>query len=305
MSLFDKIKSPVFLKNDSDTERQLAALQALRQDANGEVLAKIDDEIRQVKAGIAGEKAVRFEFENSHIPMFVLHDLYLEYEGLSAQVDYLIVTRKHQYVIECKNLYGNIAGDFIRTVTYGGHTKKEGIYSPITQNRRHLELIKQIRGAEKKNFLTKTLFEKDFYDNYRSVIVLANPKTILNARYAKKKIREQIIRADQLSAYIRKIDSDPDAVAFSEAQMESLARFFLGIHKEQQTDYTAKFREAIEQQKQAQSVEKEKLSEPQQIVCPKCGASMVKRVAAKGPNTGREFYGCSNYPKCRGIVNIQ
>jgi len=82
--------------------------------------------------------------------MFLLHDLYLEFEGLTAQIDYLIITRKHQFVIECKNLYGNIeinsAGGFTRMVSYGRRTKKKGIYSPITQNRRHLELIKQIRA---------------------------------------------------------------------------------------------------------------------------------------------------------------
>jgi restriction system protein len=32
---------------------------------------------------------------------------------------------------------------------------------------------------------------------------------------------------------------------------------------------------------------------------------MVKRKAAKGANIGKEFYGCSRYPKCRGIVNIK
>ncbi|MEG0441972.1 MAG: topoisomerase DNA-binding C4 zinc finger domain-containing protein, partial [Oscillospiraceae bacterium] len=42
-----------------------------------------------------------------------------------------------------------------------------------------------------------------------------------------------------------------------------------------------------------------------QLVCPKYGSGMVKRKAAKGPNAGMEFYGCSNYPRCRCIINIQ
>ncbi len=37
--------------------------------------------------------------------------------------------------------------------------------------------------------------------------------------------------------------------------------------------------------------------------CPKCGSPMVKRVAKKGTQTGKEFWGCSNYPTCRGIRN--
>jgi len=37
----------------------------------------------------------------------------------------------------------------------------------------------------------------------------------------------------------------------------------------------------------------------EEIKCPQCGGRLVKRVAKKGTNAGREFYGCSNYPKCR------
>ncbi|MPM82902.1 hypothetical protein SDC9_129964 [bioreactor metagenome] len=256
MSLFDRLKEPVFLKDDSEAERQLAALQELREKASGELVDKIDEETNRVNAGIWGEQTVRFELQNSHIPMYILHDLFLEYDGLTAQIDYLIVTRKQTFMLECKNLYGNIeinnAGDFIRTITYGHHAKKEGIYSPITQNRRHLELIKQIRSAEKGNFLTKALFAKCFDENYRLIVVLANPKTVLYDRYAKKEIRQQVIRADQLAEYIRKAIANSKTESNSDKDMESLAQFFLGIHREQETDYTAKFREALEtQQSQA------------------------------------------------------
>ncbi|MEG2634274.1 MAG: topoisomerase DNA-binding C4 zinc finger domain-containing protein [Oscillospiraceae bacterium] len=36
-----------------------------------------------------------------------------------------------------------------------------------------------------------------------------------------------------------------------------------------------------------------------------CGAAMVRRRAVKGANAGGEFWGCSNYPKCRGISSIE
>ena len=34
-------------------------------------------------------------------------------------------------------------------------------------------------------------------------------------------------------------------------------------------------------------------------ICPKCGYSLVKRLAKTGRNAGSEFLGCSNFPKCR------
>ncbi len=35
--------------------------------------------------------------------------------------------------------------------------------------------------------------------------------------------------------------------------------------------------------------------------CPKCGKTMVKRIARQGTNAGNTFWGCSSYPRCRGI----
>jgi restriction system protein len=34
--------------------------------------------------------------------------------------------------------------------------------------------------------------------------------------------------------------------------------------------------------------------------CPRCSTPMVLREARRGPNAGEKFWGCVNYPKCRG-----
>lgn len=63
------------------------------------------------------------------MPMYILHDVYFEYEGFSAQIDYLVFTKKLCFVIECKNLFGDLEvdsdGNFIRAMEFGGKTKKE------------------------------------------------------------------------------------------------------------------------------------------------------------------------------------
>jgi restriction system protein len=38
--------------------------------------------------------------------------------------------------------------------------------------------------------------------------------------------------------------------------------------------------------------------------CPDCGGDMVKRTAKRGANAGKEFLGCSNYPKCKATVHL-
>jgi restriction system protein len=38
--------------------------------------------------------------------------------------------------------------------------------------------------------------------------------------------------------------------------------------------------------------------------CPICKAPMKLRTAKQGPSAGNQFYGCSRYPQCRGIVQV-
>lgn len=38
--------------------------------------------------------------------------------------------------------------------------------------------------------------------------------------------------------------------------------------------------------------------------CPRCNGEMVKRVAKNGARQGQSFYGCAQFPKCRGVVSI-
>ena len=39
-------------------------------------------------------------------------------------------------------------------------------------------------------------------------------------------------------------------------------------------------------------------------ICPRCGSMLVLRTAKKGTNAGKQFYGCSAFPKCRYVKNI-
>lgn len=41
------------------------------------------------------------------------------------------------------------------------------------------------------------------------------------------------------------------------------------------------------------------------VICPKCQSEMIKRVAKKGVRQGQIFYGCSQFPKCRSVINAE
>ena len=39
---------------------------------------------------------------------------------------------------------------------------------------------------------------------------------------------------------------------------------------------------------------------PALVECPTCGSDMILRTAKRGANAGSQFYGCSQFPQCRG-----
>ena len=80
-----------------------------------------------------------------------------------------------------------------------------------------------------------------FEDFYKSVVVLANPKTVLNAKFAKKEIKKKVIRADQLVKYIKDIYVNSKVTPYSEEGLLEWANSFLILHKEVEKDYTGKY----------------------------------------------------------------
>ncbi len=50
------------------------------------------------------------------------------------------------------------------------------------------------------------------------------------------------------------------------------------------------------------AVETDALDAPAAPWCPKCGAAMVDRIARQGKFSGRHFWGCGQYPRCRGVL---
>ena len=250
MGLFSKAEI-IILKETSDADVYLKKLEELLPRAKKDVKEKIQKEIAITKAGIIGEENILFELKNSNMDMVVIRDIYIETrDGLGAQIDFIVVTSKVNFIIECKNLFGNIdidsKGNFVRTIEYGGRKHKEGIYSPITQNERHMTVLKECR-AEDRNMLMAAMVRKTFDLFNKSLVVLANPKTVVNDKYAKKEIKEQVLRADQLIKVIRKMASDSKEISSSKKDMMSIAESLLARNKDERKDYFTKYEELVKE----------------------------------------------------------
>ena len=302
--------TPVFVKSTTSAEIQLQQMR----DLQGRVAEcdrwRLERDIRITEAGIKGESEVAYELRNSHLPIFVLQDLYLECGDLSGQIDFLVIAPHVNIVIECKNLLGNIEvdnrGEFIRTFGKGKYRTRESIYSPITQNERHLQLMREIRMSEV-SAVRAAAIKHYFDDRNKSVIVLANDKTVLSDRFAKREVKQQIIRADALISFIR----DTDAACksndkSSRSEQQKSAEKWLAHHVERPVDVSGKYQLVGDAGEAAANTAGAAVDAVEGDVpaCPKCGKPMVKRTAKRGDRAGKPFWGCPDYPHCRGIVNI-
>lgn len=237
------IKEPTFFRDECDAQMQIEKMEEIKKTVPPEVSKQIEQDIRMLSSGISGENMVAYELKNSYMPILILRDLYLEYKGLTAQIDYVVIDTKFILIIECKKMTEDIevtnTGDFIRLFknSTGKIYKKEGIYSPIVQNERHLELIKHILCDD-----MAIITERKCKDILHSIVVFANPKTIVNIKFAKADIKKSIIRCDQLITHMKNLhDSNKDGHWFPGDTMHRVAEVLMAHHNENVVDYTLKY----------------------------------------------------------------
>lgn len=101
-------------------------------------------------------------------------------------------------------------------------------------------------------------------------------------------------------------DNGLHAIAAHRAQLDADLEF-LGITKpalqrRAAAPATPQYRYSQPQAPQPQPVYQQPRApaQPAGVTCPSCGAPMVRRTARRGYRRGKQFWGCSRYPTCRG-----
>ena len=231
----DTFKDTILYHSGNTLENKIKVLEnKLKNVKSKQEKSYLYEEIQKYKYGIQGENKILYELKNSHIPMYILHDINLEYKDYKAQIDFIILTKKNYYIIECKNLYGNISidnkGNFYRI----NNKNKVGIYNPITQLDRHVNIIRRYI-EDRNNFIGKLIVKKIFDSMYHGIVVLANDNTVVEDKYAPKTVKNKVIRADKLIEYIKYIEKNTDSYASSEKDIISSCNNILALCKKEET----------------------------------------------------------------------
>ena len=213
------MKEAILYYSGETLENKIKELKEKLKSATTEEKQFLESDIKKYELGLKGEKKILYELKHSHVPMYILHDLNITYKNYSAQIDYVIFTRKNCFIFESKSLFGNILidenGDFLRVY----NRKKTALYSPITQLNRHVDIIKQFIYDE--SGLVGKLFIKSNFDNYyRDAVVLTNEFTQIKCLYPEYK--NKVIRLDKVVDYIKKEDKFSHNLPDSESKIKEI-----------------------------------------------------------------------------------
>src|SRR6478735_1854540 len=139
----------MLLKTADDKSRDIDALEGLlrRPEVDARQRRAIQDEIWSIRLGTKAEADAAYEIDfylGDSKKSVVIHDLRIDVDGLTAQIDHLVISRVLEvFVCESKSFTGGVkvneSGEWV-TFRAG---RPIGIPSPVEQNRRHIQVLER------------------------------------------------------------------------------------------------------------------------------------------------------------------
>lgn len=195
----------------------------------------------------------------------VLNDIMFEGDGKTHQIDHVVVSKYGIFVIETKQYNGYVTGsEYDNNWRLQAGKKVIYINNPMRQNYGHVVELSKKLGLDMDKFIP----------------IVCIPST------AKVKVKSKIPVA-------RSYDLDSIIMEYKDESVLEYNKIYEEIKQFNITDRKVK-RNHIVTTKEIINIKKEAMINK----CPLCGGDLVLRKGSRG-----EFFGCSNYPKCRYTKN--
>lgn len=138
---------------------------------NGETDEEYRRRTNNARYGLEGEDRVNYQLNNLYLPLVCLYDVRIEEDFGGAQADFIVISKEKIYILEVKNLYGNVkvtkSGDVIRVIPRKNQIEEEGMDNPFTQTHRQMMMFKRL------------LDNNGYHMEFEYLIVMGNPHTAI------------------------------------------------------------------------------------------------------------------------------
>lgn len=218
-------------------------------------------------------------------------------KGKTSEVDVIMIYKSGIYVLESKNYSGWIFGNendkmWTQTLNAGKRVHKEHFYNPIMQNQTHIKWLREL-----------LIKELGFDITPFSLIVFSERCTLKNITNTNPLVkvvnRYNIVK--EISAY----DGMMGDIVSGEIldKIYNLLKPYTDVDEATKQKHIDNIKNNYKNENKTPAINVNTVNK-EDLVCPKCGAKLVLRTAQKGENSGKQFYGCSSYPKCHYIKNL-
>ena len=270
-----------------------------------------DSLLFETDRGKYGEKLTEQELKKANAVGFegkILRNLYVpKNDGSLAEIDVVYICRKGIIVIESKNYSGWIFGnekDSYWTATLPGGTKNR-FYNPITQNKYHIKYLRDYLNCNDNGF---PMF---------SVIAFSERCELKSIEIQSPNI--YVLKRDKMNVVLHRIWNASDVL--DERGIEALYEILKPltiIDEATKQKHVDRIKETYGTNAQNNSYSGTTALEKMILKmfdipvntktsasnkCPKCGAPLVLRKAQSGAYAGKQFWGCSAFPRCRYTRN--
>jgi len=307
----------MIFKQIDDKSKEIYTLKNLLKLSSSESQKKlIVQDLKTLENGYKAEKDnayyLDFAFEDGERNI-LLHDIRIEHKGRVAQFDHILITRIGIILLESKSFAGLLAinNDNSMTVTYGKSVVKT-FPNPIEQNNRHMKVLNEFI---KDNLEMSARFKLMGGVRIDSRVLIHPHTTVTNDDLPEGFERSDSFATKRLNEVetmsVVKVFGAVSTVLLRE-QTKALSELLVAHHKPIQFDYSKKYR--VSNRVQEQKIDKRD-SIPLEVVkkevekCPRCEeGSLVKRKRKSTKYADKyksdEFYGCSQFPKCKYTQEI-
>ena len=155
----------------------------------------INYQILLYKIGEIGENKVLDELKYSFYPMHIFKDISINIGEFQCQIDFVILTKKSMYLIECKNTKFNVKIDKTGSFYLINEGKKNRTFSVLNQIERQKMILEQLDlGVEIKEM--------------HPIVVYANEETGIEIEDKDALRGIDVINLDRLNSLIREKEKD-------------------------------------------------------------------------------------------------
>ena len=223
--------------------------------------------------GYLGELFVRFmlRVRLDKSTYFSLHNVTLATPDGSTQIDHVIVSRFGVFAVETKNMRGWIFGSERQAAwTQTLYNRSFKFQNPLRQNYKHTKALEATLQVPPQSI--------------HSVIVFVGDSTFKNEMPASVTHGAECVR------FIRSFKTR----LFSDTQVQDLRKQLKTgrLPPNRATHVTH-----VQQLKARHAPENQRK-------CPACGSALALRTAKSGANAGKQFFGCSTFPKCKIVQEV-